>query len=80
MIDREQFLIELEKKFDRQSWDEIINLVVAAIETKVQDDFVDAIVLYVKENNRISFKQWKVLHHFVYRNSKSNIKYKYGKQ
>lgn len=78
MKPKEQFLIELERTFDNSSWEEINNLVIEANNIHIQDEVVDNIITYVKENNKISFKQWKVLRLFIKNNS--GKKYKYGNQ
>ena len=80
MKNKEQFLIELEHTFDNSSWSDIMYVVNEAINLNVQDDVVDSIIDYVKETNRISFKQWKVLRCHINDCNKKNKKYKYGNQ
>lgn len=77
MKTKEEFLIELERIFDNSSWEEISDLITQATNIHIHDDVVDNIVAYVKENNKISFKQWKVLRLFIKNNS--GKKYKYGR-
>jgi hypothetical protein len=79
-MDKEQFLIELEHKFDNSSWHEIMLLVNEVKALDIRDEIVDSIVDYVNEKNRISFKQWKVLRHHVNYHTKKKRKYKYGNQ
>jgi hypothetical protein len=78
MINREQFLIDLEKTFDNSNWDDIMVVVNAAINSHLSDPVVESIIDYVKETNRISFKQWKVLRYHINVCDKKNKKYKYG--
>lgn len=78
MKNREQFLIDLEKTFDDSSWNDIIIVVNEAINTNVSDPVVESIINYVRETNRISFKQWKVLRCHINVCNKKNKNYKYG--
>ena len=78
MKNKEQFLIELEHKFDNSSWEDIMIVVNEAINTNISDPVVESIIDYVHETNRISFKQWKVLRYHINLCNKKNKKYKYG--
>jgi len=78
MTNREQFLIDLEKTFDNSSWQDIMVVVNQATNSHLSDPVVESIIDYVKETNRISFKQWKVLRYHINVCDKKNKKYKYG--
>jgi hypothetical protein len=78
MNNKEQFLIELEQKFDNSSWEDVMVVVNEAINTHISDPVVESIIQYVHETNRISFKQWKVLRYHINLCNKKNKKYKYG--
>jgi hypothetical protein len=78
MINKEQFLIDLEKTFDNSSWEDIMVVVNNAINSDLADPVVESIIDYVKEANRISFKQWKVLRYHINVSDKKKKKYKYG--
>lgn len=78
MINKEQFLIDLEKTFDNSSWEDIMVVVNEASNSDLTDAVVESIILYVKETNRISFKQWKVLRYHINVSDKKKKKYKYG--
>ena len=78
MINKEQFLIDLEKTFDNSSWEDIMVVVNNAINSDLADPVVESIIDYVKEANKISFKQWKVLRYHINVSDKKKKKYKYG--
>lgn len=78
MINKEQFLIDLENQFDESSWSEIIDLVNKVITLNKQDQTCDNIVDYVRTNNKITFKQWKVLRMHVKENT--GKKFKHGNE
>ena len=80
MMNKEQFLIELEQTFDNSSWEDIMLVVKEADSMNVSDPVVESIIEYVAETNRISFKQWKVLRYHINLCNKKNKKYKYGNQ
>ena len=78
MLNKEQFLIDLEKTFDNSNWEDIMVVVNGAINSHISDPVVESIIEYVKETNRISFKQWKVLRCHINVCDKKKKKYKYG--
>lgn len=69
---------ELEQRFDQLTWEEILHTVDVVIDLQVEDDLVQKVINFVREKNKISFKQWKVLYdHINYVNRKKK-KFKYG--
>lgn len=76
MLSKEEFLIELEKQFDNSSWSEINELVNKVVILNKQDTLCNSIIDYVKANNRITFKQWKILR--IHVKEVSDKKFKHG--
>ncbi len=77
---KEQLLIELQEKFDQLSWDDILTTIDVVVELDVQDDLVLSVINFVKQKNKISFKQWKVLDDHIKYVNRKNKKFKYGNQ
>jgi hypothetical protein len=75
MMNKEQFLIDLENQFDNSSWSEIIELVDKVITLNKPDETCNSIINYVRTNNKITFKQWKVLRIHVKENSEKKFKH-----
>lgn len=77
-MDKEQFLKELEQKFDDTPWEDILTLTHKCMQigtdTKVQE-----MVHNIHKFNRISFQQWKYLRWFNATYGVKNKKYRYGK-
>lgn len=69
---------ELEKKFDQQSWDEILTMIESVEKLNIQDSLVTKVIEFVRFKNKISYKQWKVLHDHIIYVERKNKKFKYG--
>jgi hypothetical protein len=69
---------ELEQKFDQLTWEEILHTVDVVIDLQVEDDLVQKVINFVREKNKISFKQWKVLYDHINYVNRKNKKFKYG--
>ncbi len=68
----------MEEYFNRLEWVDILDTVNAVEQLNVEDELVSAVVGFVREKNKISYKQWKVLvSHIEYVNRKQK-KFKYG--
>jgi hypothetical protein len=68
----------LEQMFDDLSWDEIINIIDMVILLDVQDELVTKVINFVREKNKISFKQWKVLYNHINYVNRKKKRFKYG--
>jgi hypothetical protein len=75
---KENFLEQLEERFNQTSFPEIIELVDYIDSFKLGDATVDNIINYVRINNRISFKQWQVLEISARKIISSKTNFKYG--
>jgi hypothetical protein len=68
----------MEEYFNRLSWNDILDTVIQVERLNVEDELVSAVVGFVRDKNKISYKQWKVLvSHIEYVNRKQK-KFKYG--
>jgi hypothetical protein len=75
-METEEQLLEM---FEQTTWEEVVELMVLIAKTKVPDKIVGSIIDYVIKNNKISFKQWKVLkRHNDYCQRRKDLKFKYG--
>lgn len=74
----EQFLKDLEQKFNETPFSEIVEMVNYVDDAKLGDEIVNNIIKYVRTNNRISFKQWQNLKINANKINKANINFKYG--
>jgi hypothetical protein len=69
---------ELEQQFDQLSWEDILITIDVVIDLDVEDDLVQRVINFVREKNKISFKQWKVLHDHINYVNRKHKKFKYG--
>lgn len=69
---------DLEKKYDDQSWEEILTMIGTIEQLNIQDDLVAKVIEFVRKENKISFRQWKVLHDHIIYVDRKNKKFKYG--
>jgi len=69
---------ELEQQFDQLTWNDILDTIIEVEELNVQDDLVDSVIDFVREKNKISFKQWKVLYNHINYVNRKHKKFKYG--
>lgn len=68
----------MEEYFDRLSWNDILDTIIEVERLNVEDELVTAVISFVRDKNKISYKQWKVLiSHIGYVNRKQK-KFKYG--
>lgn len=77
-ISKEEFLDRLEKVYQQETWNDILYLVNQVKEIKTDQQIILNILDYINENEKISFKQWKVLRLFLKENNPDK-KFKYGK-
>lgn len=77
-MDKDQFLIKLELEFESSTWEQILQLITYAEHLNIRDAVVDNIIEYVKQKNRLTFKQWKVIKMHVSNCEKTKLKFKYG--
>lgn len=75
-MDKEQFIKELEQKFDDTPWEDILTLTHKCMQ--FDDSRVQEMVQNIHKSNRISFQQWKYLRWFNARHGEKNKKFKYG--
>jgi hypothetical protein len=75
-MESEEQLLEM---FEQTTWEEILELVESVVNYDKSDKTVESIINYVYGNNKISFKQWKVLRrHNGYCQRTQDLKFKYG--
>ena len=69
----------MEEYFNRLSWTDILETIIKVNQVGYEEDeLVTAVVNFVRDKNKISYKQWKVLvSHIEYVNRKQK-KFKYG--
>jgi hypothetical protein len=69
---------ELEELFEKLDWNDIVDTIIQVEELNVHDDLVENVIKFVREKNKISFKQWKVLYTHIKYVKRKNKKFKYG--
>lgn len=69
----------MEEYFNKLEWVDILDTINTVEQLGyVEDELVSAVIGFVRDKNKISFKQWKVLiNHIGYVNRKQK-KFKYG--
>ena len=80
MENKEELYAQWEEEYDNASWNDILFITRQVKDLNVPDVFVENIVNYVFEENKISWLQYKVLkNHLYYHNRKKELKFKHGK-
>lgn len=75
-METEEQLLEM---FEQTTWEEILELSDKVLKSGKYHKTVESILNYVYEENKISFKQWKVLkRHNDYCQRTQDLKFKYG--